>query len=161
MKTTVTAALAAALLASAAFPAAAELFFNRIATFPVASNLDEGEDKTTSSEIITATPDGNTLIYSDAPGGTIGFIDITDPRSPKAGGSIAIDSEPNSVAAVGEKVLVTIDRTEDMTKPAGDLGVVDVASRKLENVCDLGGQPDFLQMERSPQSRSKTSATRN
>nr|CAD6612686.1 alkaline phosphatase [Rhizobium sp. TCK] len=144
MKTTVTAALAAALLASAAFPAAAELFFNRIATFPVASNLGEGEDKTTSSEIITATPDGNTLIYSDAPGGTIGFIDITNPRSPKAGGSIAIDGEPNSVAAVGEKVLVTIDRTEDMTKPAGDLGVVDVASRKLENTCDLGGQPDSV-----------------
>lgn len=144
MRTTATAALAAALLASAALPAAAEPFFNRIATFPVASNLGEGEDKATSSEIITATPDGNTLIYSDAPGGTIGFIEITDPRSPKAGGSIAIDGEPNSVAAVGEKVLVTIDRTEDMTKPAGDLGVVDVASRELENTCDLGGQPDSV-----------------
>ena len=144
MKISMTAALAAALLASAAFPAAAEPFFNRIATFPVASNLGEGEDKATSSEIITATPDGNTLIYSDAPGGTIGFIEITDPRSPKAGGSIAIDGEPNSVAAVGEKVLVTIDRTEDMTKPAGDLGVVDVASRELENTCDLGGQPDSV-----------------
>jgi hypothetical protein len=144
MKISMTAALAAALFASAAFPAAAEPFFNRIATFPVASNLGEGEDKATSSEIITATPDGNTLIYSDAPGGTIGFIDITDPRSPKAGGSIASDGEPNSVAAVGEKVLVTIDRTEDMTKPTGDLGVVDVASRKLENTCDLGGQPDSV-----------------
>ena len=144
MKISARAALTAALLASAALPAAAEPVFNRIASFPVAANLPEGEDKATSSEIITATPDGNTLVYSDAPGGTIGFIDITDPKAPKAGGSIAIDGEPNSVAAVGAKVLVTIDRTEDMTKPAGELGVVDVASKTLETTCDLAGQPDSV-----------------
>jgi hypothetical protein len=138
------AALTAALLASVAVPASAEQVFNRIASFPVASNLPAGEDKATSSEIITATADGNTLIYSDAPGGTIGFIDITDARAPKAGGSIAIDGEPNSVAAAGPKALITIDKTEDMTKPAGQLGVIDIASKKLENTCDLGGQPDSV-----------------
>lgn len=148
MKISARAALTAALLASAALPAAAEPVFNRIASFPVAANLPEGEDKATSSEIITATPDGNTLVYSDAPGGTIGFIDITDPKAPKAGGSIAIDGEPNSVAAVGAKVLVTIDRTEDMTKPAGELGVVDVASKTLETTCDLPGQPDSVVVSR-------------
>ncbi len=144
MKISARAALTAALLGSAALPAAAEPVFNRIASFPVAANLPEGEDKATSSEIITAPPDGNTLVYSDAPGGTIGFIDITDPKAPKAGGSIAIDGEPNSVAAAGAKVLVTIDRTEDMTKPAGELGVVDVASKTLETTCDLAGQPDSV-----------------
>lgn len=138
------AALTALLLASVAVPASAEQVFNRIASFPVAQNLPKGEDKATSSEIITATADGNTLIYSDAPGGTIGFIDITDARAPKAGGSIAIDGEPNSVAAAGPKVLITIDRTEDFTKPAGQLGVIDIASKKLENTCDLGGQPDSV-----------------
>ena len=138
------AALTALLLASVAVPASAEQVFNRIASFPVAQNLPKGEDKATSSEIITATADGNTLIYSDAPGGTIGFIDITDARAPKAGGSIAIDGEPNSVAAAGPKVLITIDRTEDLTKPAGQLGVIDIASKKLENTCDLGGQPDSV-----------------
>lgn len=137
-------AITAALLASVAVPASAEQVFNRIASFPVANNLPKGEDKATSSEIITATADGNTLIYSDAPGGTIGFIDITDARAPKAGGSIAIDGEPNSVAAAGPKVLITIDRTEDLTKPAGQLGVIDIASKKLENTCDLGGQPDSV-----------------
>ncbi len=137
-------AITAALLASVAVPASAEQVFNRIASFPVAQNLPKGEDKATSSEIITATADGNTLIYSDAPGGTIGFIDITDARAPKAGGSIAIDGEPNSVAAAGPKVLITIDRTEDLTKPAGQLGVIDIASKKLENTCDLGGQPDSV-----------------
>jgi hypothetical protein len=138
------AALTAFLLASVAAPASAEQVFNRIASFPVAQNLPQGEDKATSSEIITATADGNTLIYSDAPGGTIGFIDITDAKAPKAGGSLKIDGEPNSVAAAGTKVLVTIDDTKDLTKPAGRLGVVDIASKKLENTCDLGGQPDSV-----------------
>ncbi|WP_430258532.1 esterase-like activity of phytase family protein [Neorhizobium sp. IRS_2294] len=138
------AALTALLLGSVAAPAGAEQVFNRIASFPVAQNLPKDEDKATSSEIITATADGNTLIYSDAPGGTIGFIDITDAKAPKAGGSVKIDGEPNSVAAVGAKVLVTIDRTKDLTKPAGQLGVVDIASRKIEATCDLGGQPDSV-----------------
>lgn len=138
------AALTAILLASVAVPASAEQVFNRIASFPVAQNLPKGEDKATSSEIITATADGNMLIYSDAPGGTIGFIDITDAKAPKAGGSLAIDGEPNSVAAAGPKVLITIDKTEDLTKPAGQLGVIDIASKKLENTCDLGGQPDSV-----------------
>jgi len=138
------AALTAFLLASVAAPASAEQVFNRIASFPVAQNLPKGEDKATSSEIITATADGNMLIYSDAPGGTIGFIDITDAKAPKAGGSIAIDGEPNSVAAAGPKVLITIDKTEDLTKPAGQLGVIDIASKKLETTCDLGGQPDSV-----------------
>ncbi|MDP9840191.1 hypothetical protein J2T09_004971 [Neorhizobium huautlense] len=137
-------AFLAILLASVAVPASAEQVFNRIASFPVAQNLPKGEDKATSSEIITATADGNTLIYSDAPGSTIGFIDITDARAPKAGGSIKIDGEPNSVAAAGPKVLITIDKTEDLTKPAGQLGVIDIASKKLENTCDLGGQPDSV-----------------
>lgn len=138
-------ALTATLLASVAVPAGAEQVFNRIASFPVASNLPaDGKDKPTSSEIITATKDGNTLIYSDAPGGTIGFIDITDAKAPKAGGSLAIDGEPNSVAAAGTKVLVTIDDTKDLTKPAGRIGVVDIASKKLEMTCDLAGQPDSV-----------------
>ncbi|MQY48346.1 alkaline phosphatase [Rhizobiales bacterium RZME27] len=138
------AALLAVLLTSVAMPASAEQVFNRIASFPVAQNLPKGEDKATSSEIITATADGNTLIYSDAPGGTIGFIDITDAKAPKAGGSVKIDGEPNSVAAAGPKVLITIDNTKDLTKPAGKLGVIDIASKKLENTCDLGGQPDSV-----------------
>ncbi|OHV76374.1 esterase-like activity of phytase family protein [Rhizobium sp. LCM 4573] len=140
------AALTAALFASVAVPASAEQVFNRIASFPVASNLPADKDKasTTSAEIITASEDGNTLVYSDAPGSSIGFVDITDAKAPKAGGSLAFDGEPNSVAVAGPKVLVTIDKTEDMTKPAGQLAVVDLAGKKLESACDLGGQPDSV-----------------
>ncbi|MCB5201821.1 esterase-like activity of phytase family protein [Neorhizobium sp. T786] len=142
----VRAALTAVLLASVAAPAGAEQIFNRIASFPVASNLPEGKDKltATSSEIITASDDGNTLIYSDSPLGAIGFIDITDPRAPKGLGSLAFEGEPNSVAAAGPKVLVTIDQTEDLTRPAGQLAVVDLAGKTIEGSCDLGGQPDSV-----------------
>lgn len=146
MTFSVRAALTAALLASVAAPAGAEQVFNRIASFPVANNLPEGKDKltATSSEIITASDDGNTLIYSDSPLGAIGFIDITDPRAPKGLGSLAFEGEPNSVAAAGPKVLVTIDQTEDLTRPAGQLAVVDMAGKTIEGSCDLGGQPDSV-----------------
>lgn len=54
--------------------------FNRIASFQVADNLPEAEE--TSAEIIAATADGITLVYTDSPGASIGFIDITDPKNP-------------------------------------------------------------------------------
>src|ERR1041384_721950 len=76
-------ALTTALLLSTTGAYAAENF-NRIASFPVALNAPDAE--ATSSEIITATDDGLTLIYSDSPNGGIGFIDITDAASPKEGG---------------------------------------------------------------------------
>ena len=37
----------------------------------------------TSSEIIAASEDGMTLIYSDSPLGAVGFIDISDPAPPR------------------------------------------------------------------------------
>jgi hypothetical protein len=38
----------------------------------------------TVSEIIAATQDGMTLVYSDAARGTVGFFDITNPGAPLA-----------------------------------------------------------------------------
>ncbi|SIP96427.1 Uncharacterized conserved protein [Rhizobium sp. RU20A] len=139
-------ALVATLAASTAVPAAAEPVFNRIASFAVAENLPAGTDaKTaTSAEIITATPDGNTLIYSDSPNKAIGFIDITDAKAPKAGGSLDMKGEPTSVAAIGTKVLVAVNTRESFTNPSGVLATVDVAGRTIEETCALGGQPDSV-----------------
>lgn len=144
------AALAAVLLASVAFPAAAEPVFNRIASFPVASNLPEGKDKlsTTSAEIITATDDGNTLVYSDSPLGGIGFVDITDAKAPKALGALMMDGEPTSVTSTAGKALVAVNTSESKTKPSGRLAIVDVATKKIENTCDLGGQPDSIALNK-------------
>ena len=108
MKTrSLTAALAAVLAASVAPAASAEPVFNRIASFAVAGNLPEGVDRATpsSSEIIAASEDGNTLVYSDSPNKAVGFIDITDAKAPKAGGSVAFDGEPTSVTLAAGKAL--------------------------------------------------------
>ncbi|GGA95724.1 alkaline phosphatase [Brucella endophytica] len=139
-------AILTALGASAAFPALAEPVFNRIATFPVAKNLPADADKKaeTSSEIIAASPDGKTLVYSDSPYGAVGFVDITDPAAPKAGGLVKMEGEPTSVTVVEGKVLAGVNTSESKTKPSGRLDVIDIASRKVEASCDLGGQPDSV-----------------
>lgn len=63
--------------------AMADMNFNRIASFPVVKNMAEGADTTreTSPEIIAATADGMTLVYTDSPLGVIGMVDITDPAT--------------------------------------------------------------------------------
>lgn len=139
-------ALTAALLATAAFPALAEPVFNRIASFPVQKNLPAEKDaKTlTSAEIIAASDDGDTLIYSDSPLGGIGFIDIADPRSPRSGGTLLLDGEPTSVATAGTTVLAGVNTSESRAKPSGKLVTVDIATKKIEASCDLGGQPDSV-----------------
>ena len=139
-------ALTAALLASVALPVSAEQVFNRIAAFPVATNLPADKDKlsTTSAEIVTASEDGMTLIYSDSPLGGIGFVDISDAKAPKAAGALMMDGEPTSVAAIGNKVLVAVNTSESKVKPSGRLAVVDIASKVIDSTCDLGGQPDSV-----------------
>lgn len=159
------ATLATALLAGTATGVLAEPLFNRIASFPVASNLPEGsEPKTsTSAEIVTASADGLTLVYSDSPLGAIGFIDITDARAPKALGVLSMDGEPTSVASHGTKVLAAVNTSQSKASPSGKLVTVDIATRKPELSCDLGGSPIWWRsqrMEALPPSRSKTSATR-
>ena len=140
------AAVTAALLASAAFPASAEPVFNRISVFSVAGNLPADMDPATetSAEIIAASEDGNTLVYTDSPLGALGFVDITDPKAPAALGITKLDGEPTSVAVAGAKALVGVNTSESYTAPSGFLGVVDIASRTLESQCDLGGQPDSV-----------------
>jgi len=143
-------ALGATLAASTAMPAHADQVFNRIATFPVASNLPADADiKTpTSSEIIAASDDGNLLVYSDSPLGAVGFIDITDPKAPKAGGSIKADGEPTSVTVAGGKVLAGVNTSKSKAEPSGKLLAIDIASKAIETTCDLGGQPDSVALSK-------------
>ncbi|RUV48839.1 alkaline phosphatase, partial [Mesorhizobium sp. M5C.F.Ca.IN.020.29.1.1] len=142
--------LTAALAASVSLPAHADMMFNRVASFAVAGNLPADVEQTTptSSEIITATEDGMTLVYSDSPLGAVGFIDITDPKAPKAGGIVKIEGEPTSVVVIGGKVLAGVNTSKSKAKPSGNLTVIDLASKAIEGTCDLGGQPDSLAFSR-------------
>ena len=130
----------------AALPATAETVFNRIASFDVSTNLEESLRATTatSSEIIDATADGMTLIYSDSPNGSIGMIDISDPSAPTAGGTIPMGGEPTSVATLGRTVFVGVNTSGSYTAPSGRLAHVDVATGAEVASCDLGGQPDSV-----------------
>jgi hypothetical protein len=138
--------LTAALAASAAMPAHADMMFNRIATLAVADNLPADADRTkpTSSEIIAASEDGMTLVYSDSPLGAVGFVDISDPKAPKPAGIVKIEGEPTSVVIAGGKVLAGVNTSESKAKPSGNLAVLDLASKTIESKCDLGGQPDSV-----------------
>lgn len=135
------AALTAALLGSVTPSIAAEVF-NRVASFPVAENNPTAE--ASSSEIITASDDGMMLVYSDSPAGGIGFVDITDPKAPKAAGFLSLDGEPTSVTIIGGKVYAAVNTSESKVAPSGKLVVVDLATKSVEATVDLGGQPDSV-----------------
>jgi len=121
--------------------------FNRVAAFPVCSQVgsscEEGDD-TTAAEIVAASTDGMTLIYTNSPKGEIGFIDISNPSSPKAKGHLDMGGEPTSVAVVGGNAIVVVNTSESYTNPSGKLVVVDIATQKAVASMTLPGQPDSI-----------------
>ncbi|WP_375255940.1 esterase-like activity of phytase family protein [Yoonia sp.] len=115
--------------------------FNRIASFPTfLNNADAGEES--SAEIISASADGMTLVYSDSPLGVIGLIDITDPSNPKPKGNIAVGGEPTAVSIIGNTAFVGVNTSESFTNPSGMVKAFDLDSMAEIAACDLGGQPD-------------------
>lgn len=127
-------------------PLLAGEYFNRVASFPVNLNLpiDVDQKTETSAEIIAASGDGNTLVYSDSPLGAIGLIDIRDPKHPKANGIITLEGEPTSVSVYGNLAFVGVNTSESYTQPSGQLAIINLESKKVVSRCDLGGQPDSV-----------------
>jgi hypothetical protein len=119
--------------------------FNRIASFPTHLNIGAGDQAVeTSAEIIAATADGMTLVYTDSPLGVIGRIDITDPANPAPLGNIDMHGEPTSVGIVGNVAFVGVNTSESYTAPSGRLAVVDITSGNELASCELPGQPDSI-----------------
>lgn len=127
--------------------------YHRTATYPVYLNrpADDPADKETVAEISTVTPDGNTVIYTDAAAKRIGFLDITDPAKPVGKGTLSLaelghkDDQPTSVVAVNDHVLVVVDTTGgDFAHPSGRVDIVRIADRTRVHSIDLGGQPDSI-----------------
>ncbi len=137
---------ATALALGAAMPAHADMVFNRIAIFATPQNMAAGEDmaRETSAEIISASDDGMTLVYTDSPLGVIGLIDITDPAAPKPLGNIDMGGEPTTAHFQGGKIMVGVNTSASLTEPSGKLVTVDLATRAIEAECDIGGQPDSV-----------------
>ncbi len=119
--------------------------FNRIASFPVSHNLSAANlQQETSAEIITATADGQMLVYSDSPRGGLGFVDIHQADQPKSAGFLSLSGEPTSVAALGNRVVAAVNTSGSYVEPAGFLALVSPQRKAIESRCDLGGQPDSV-----------------
>lgn len=168
MQRTILAAVLASIagLGLSATALADDLAFDLKASFLVCDNTDcgdetSGDETETSSEIIDASADGNTLVYSDSPGETVGLIDITDPAAPVGLGAIEIGAEPTSVAVLSgagstEYILVGVNTSPGFDADfnadhSGSLYVYELANCIASNgACstvaqiDLGGQPDSV-----------------
>lgn len=124
--------------------------FSRIATIEAVANLPAGRDRAGRSiaEIVAASGDGMTLVYVDGEQKGVGFIDISDPAAPRAAGFVALEGEATSVATLGGRAFVMVDTSPDKRNPSGVAAVLDIASRRIEGRCDLGGQPDAAVVSR-------------
>jgi hypothetical protein len=120
--------------------------FNRIATFPICSQLEKdcNVDTETVAEIITASEDGMTLIYSDSQMEAIGFVDITDPSDPQPAGFVQMAGEPTSVTVIGNYAFAAVNTSEDYVNTSGLLVAIDITTKMIVKTWDLGGQPDSV-----------------
>ncbi|WP_307798984.1 esterase-like activity of phytase family protein [Micromonospora antibiotica] len=126
--------------------------FDRAATYPVFQNRPAGEDPATATvaEISAVSPNGRTLVYTDAAARRIGFLDIGRPDQPRGLGTLSlaqlgdVEDEPTSVAIVGRWVLVVVNTSTGYTAPSGRLDVIELATRQRVRSIDLGGQPDSI-----------------
>jgi hypothetical protein len=131
--------------------------FRRLATFPVYLNTDIASE--TVAEIVAATDDGMTLIYTDGASEQVGYVDISDPSRPQAAGVTRVAGEPTSLAVAGDYALVAVNTSTSYTAPSGQLSVVEIASQALVADIDLGGQPDAVAV--SPDGRYAAVAIEN
>lgn len=135
--------------------------FNRIASFPVClqDSATCDSDAETAAEIVDASADGMTLIYSDSPSERLGFVDIRNPARPRAAGVLDLAGEPTSVAVAGNYALVAVNTSADYVNVSGHLDVVHIGSRSIVRTLDLGGQPDAVAV--SPDGRYAAVAIEN
>ena len=107
----------------------------------------------TSAEIVDVTDDGRTLVYTDAFTGRLGFVDVSDPADPQAGGALDLPGDPTSVAIHGRWALVAVVTSADpdgagplneFDAPTGQLLVVDLRDARVVRTIELAGQPDSI-----------------
>lgn len=126
--------------------APAEMAFNRTASFPVCEQAGASceSDDSTAAEIVAASDDGMTLVYTNSPREEIGFVDIADPSAPKAAGRLAMNGEPTSVAVRGAQAFVAVNTSADFVNTAGELVVIDMPTKTVAATLALPGQPDSI-----------------
>ncbi|MCG8510154.1 MAG: esterase-like activity of phytase family protein, partial [Rhodospirillales bacterium] len=153
--------LLAAAAANNARAAEHGIYFERVATMPVYETLPAGTDPKTEAvaEIIAASQDGRTLVFTDSPGDALVFLNATNPADLKTLGRTALGGEPTSVAVTAKYALAGTNTSESFVKPSGHLSVVDLDNRAVIATCDVKGQPDAVAV--SPDGRFVAIAIEN
>lgn len=108
------------------------------------------------AEIISATPNGQVLLYTDSETQVVGFVDISNPASPTELGTVEVPGEPTSVAVTpnGRYALAVVHGEPDQ------LVVMDLQNISAAPVFHtLGGQPDSIAI--SPDGRYAAIAIEN
>ncbi len=107
-------------------------------------------------EIVAATPDGRTLIYTAAFDQVVGLVDISNPASPVSKGTIPVGGEPTSVAVLpnGRYALACVHGAS-----SDSLKVIDLQTKTIVRSIPLGGQPDSIAI--SPNGRFAAIAIEN
>ena len=103
-----------------------------------------GNGKSEAAEILAASDDEQTLIFTDSPAGGLGFVDVSDASAPRADGMLSVDGEPTSVAVREGHALVAVNTSKSFVEPSGHLAVINVDGREVHDRCDVGGQPDSV-----------------
>ncbi len=105
------------------------------------------------AEIVSASPDGRTLVYTSSSTGTVGFADITDPAVPtllgttNVAGATGGDGEPTAAAFApdGTHVVVAVkDTANSLAADPGALVIIDASTRSIVGQVALGVGPDSL-----------------
>jgi len=142
---------AIALLLSAAVPVAAEEPVEpaRVRSFrPVTTFVVPGGGV---AEIVSATPDGETLIYTNAGAGEIGIVDISDPANPIQVKTFAVGGEPTSVSVVPDGSLALavvktsyLEEGEPPVITPGKLLAIEMPGGTIVGELEIGNGPDSI-----------------
>lgn len=115
--------------------------FRRVSTFNIFENTGNVDDETV-AEIVAATADGMTLVYTDSETERLGFVDITSVDAPVGLGAIDLPGEPTAVSVRGRFALAAVNTSADFVNTSGSLEVVDIDTQTIVRSIPLGGQPD-------------------
>jgi len=146
MKFSSTLALAS-LVTSSVTVNAKKKYFNRISNFFICDQAGSScldDDFETVAEIVAATADGMTLVYTDSEQENVGFVDITDPSAPVGKGIVPLSGEPTSVAIKGKYAAVGVNTSADYVNTSGTLDIIQISTMEIVASISLGGQPDSV-----------------
>jgi len=123
-----------------------EMNFVRVSSFLICSFINPtcNDGNITVAEIVDASDDGLTLVYTDSEQGQVGFVDIENPSSPVGIGTVSVGGEPTSVAVLRDYALAAVNTSPDFIHPSGVLQVIDIHDLHIVTSFELGGQPDSI-----------------